>query len=128
MKLFCPNKKFNVIWKWDINFKFSHINLLEQYFSQSRGFFVYRTMVPFAKNSWPNGLEILLDAESYDYALSSSGSEGLIISVIYQVSNARSTFMSYSKKFFTQKWFFSAGHSDHEKYWNKYSTRFFDYK
>ena len=42
-------------------------------------------MVPFSKNSWPNGLEFLFDVESFDYALSSSGSEGLVLSVIYHL-------------------------------------------
>ena len=42
-------------------------------------------MVPFAKNSLPNGLELLIDVESYDYAVSSTGSEGIIISILYQL-------------------------------------------
>ena len=42
-------------------------------------------MVPFAKNSLPNGLELLIDAESYDYAISSTGSEGIIMSILYQL-------------------------------------------
>ena len=42
-------------------------------------------MTPFSKNSWPNGLEFLFDAESYDYGLSSSGSEGLVLSIIYHL-------------------------------------------
>ncbi len=42
-------------------------------------------MVPFAKNSLPNGLELLIDAESYDYAVSSTGSEGIIMSILYQL-------------------------------------------
>ena len=42
-------------------------------------------MVPFSKSSWQNGLELLFDAESYDYAESPSGSEGLVLSVIYQL-------------------------------------------
>jgi hypothetical protein len=41
-------------------------------------------MVPFAKNSLPNGLELLIDAESYDYAVSSTGSEGIVMSILYQ--------------------------------------------
>lgn len=44
-----------------------------------------RTMVPFAKNSLPNGLELLIDAESYDYAISSTGSEGIVMSILYQL-------------------------------------------
>ena len=42
-------------------------------------------MVPFAKNSLPNGLELLIDAESYDYAVSSTGSEGIVMSILYQL-------------------------------------------
>jgi hypothetical protein len=42
-------------------------------------------MVPFAKNSMPNGLELLIDVESYDYAVSSTGSEGIIMSILYQL-------------------------------------------
>ena len=42
-------------------------------------------MVPFAKNSLPNGLELLIDAESYDYAISSTGSEGIVMSILYQL-------------------------------------------
>ena len=49
-------------------------------------FFIFlRTMVPFAKNSLPNGLELLIDAESYDYAVSSTGSEGIVMSILYQL-------------------------------------------
>ncbi len=47
--------------------------------------FSNRQMVPFAKNSLPNGLELLIDAESYDYAVSSTGSEGIIMSILYQL-------------------------------------------
>ena len=42
-------------------------------------------MVPFAKNSLPNGLELLIDVESYDYAISSTGSEGIVMSILYQL-------------------------------------------
>jgi len=42
-------------------------------------------MAPFAKNSLQNGLELLLDVESYDYAVSSTGSEGIIMSILYQL-------------------------------------------
>ena len=42
-------------------------------------------MVPFAKNSLPNGLELLIDVESYDYAVSSIGSEGIIVSILNQL-------------------------------------------
>lgn len=44
-----------------------------------------RTVVPFAKNSLPNGLQLLVDVESFDYAVSSTGSEGVIISVLHQL-------------------------------------------
>ena len=56
-----------------------------QSWSISELFLALRTMVPFSKNSWPNGLEFLFDVESYDYALSSSGSEGLVLSIIYHL-------------------------------------------
>ena len=42
-------------------------------------------MVPFAKNSLLNGLELLLDIESYDYAVSSTYGEGVIMSILYQL-------------------------------------------
>ena len=44
-----------------------------------------RTMVPFAKNSLPNGLELLVDVETYDYAASSAESEGIFMSILYQL-------------------------------------------
>ena len=53
--------------------------------SFTANFSIFRTMVPFAKNSLPNGLELLIDAESYDYAISSTGSEGIIMSILYQL-------------------------------------------
>ena len=40
---------------------------------------IHRTLVPFAKNSLPNGLQLLIDTESFDYGVSSTGSEGLHI-------------------------------------------------
>jgi hypothetical protein len=42
-------------------------------------------MVPFAKNSLLNGLELLVDVESYDYAVSSTVSEGIIMGILYQL-------------------------------------------
>ena len=42
-------------------------------------------MVPFAKNSLPNGLELLVDVETYDYAASSAESEGIFMSILYQL-------------------------------------------
>ena len=42
-------------------------------------------MVPFAKNSLPNGMQLLVDVEAFDYAVSTTGSEGLIISVLHQL-------------------------------------------
>ena len=42
-------------------------------------------MVPFSKNSLPNGLEILIDVESFDYAMSSSGGEGAVVSILHQL-------------------------------------------
>ncbi len=49
-------------------------------------FYSSRTVVPFAKNSLPNGMQLLIDVEAYDYAVSTTGSEGLIVSVLHQVS------------------------------------------
>ncbi len=43
-------------------------------------------MVPFAKNSLTNGFELILDVESYDYAVSSTGSEGIVLSILHQAS------------------------------------------
>jgi hypothetical protein len=42
-------------------------------------------MVPFSKNSLPNGLEILIDVEAFDYAISASGGEGVAISILHQL-------------------------------------------
>jgi hypothetical protein len=47
--------------------------------------FFYRTVVPFAKNSLPNGMQLLVDVEAFDYAVSTTGSEGLIVSILHQV-------------------------------------------
>lgn len=42
-------------------------------------------MLPYAKNGVNNGLELLLDAEAYDYASSPTGSEGFAISILHQL-------------------------------------------
>ena len=42
-------------------------------------------MVPFAKNSLPNGLELLVDVETYDFAASSAEREGIFMSILYQL-------------------------------------------
>ncbi len=42
-------------------------------------------MVPFAKNSLTNGFEMIMDVEAYDYAVTSTGSEGVILSILHQV-------------------------------------------
>jgi hypothetical protein len=42
-------------------------------------------VVPFAKNSLPNGLQLLVDVEAFDYAVSTTGSEGLIVSILHQL-------------------------------------------
>jgi len=52
----------------------------------SYSFYSSRTVVPFAKNSLPNGMQLLIDVEAYDYAVSTTGSEGLIVSILHQVS------------------------------------------
>ena len=46
---------------------------------------VFRTNKAFARNGFSNGLELLLDAEVYDYALSKSGMEGFTLSVLYHL-------------------------------------------
>jgi hypothetical protein len=40
---------------------------------------------PFAKNSLPNGMQLLIDVEAFDYSVSTTGSEGLILSILHQV-------------------------------------------
>ena len=45
----------------------------------------FRTNRPFAKNGIKNGLQILLDAETYDYASSPSGSQGFILSILHHL-------------------------------------------
>jgi hypothetical protein len=42
-------------------------------------------MVPFAKNSLPNGLQMVLDAEAFDYGVSVTGSEGFVLSLLHQL-------------------------------------------
>ncbi len=42
-------------------------------------------MQPFAKNSLPNGMHLLIDVEAFDYAVSTTGSEGLILSILHQL-------------------------------------------
>jgi len=46
---------------------------------------IFRTVQPFAKNSLPNGVSLLVDVEAFDYAASSTGSEGIVISVLHQL-------------------------------------------
>jgi hypothetical protein len=45
----------------------------------------YRTVKPFAKNSLPNGIQFLIDVEAFDYSVSTTGSEGLILSILHQL-------------------------------------------
>ncbi len=45
----------------------------------------FRNVQPFAKNSLPNGMQMLIDVEAFDYAVSSTGSEGLILSILHQL-------------------------------------------
>jgi len=42
-------------------------------------------MVPFAKNSNQNGLQLVLDAEAFDYAVSVTSSEGFVLSLLHQL-------------------------------------------
>ena len=42
-------------------------------------------MVSYAKNSVTNGLELVMDVESYDYSVSSTSSEGIVLSILHQV-------------------------------------------
>ena len=50
---------------------------------ESTGNSVFSTNVPFAKSGLSYGLELLLDAEVFDYALSKSGNEGFILGVLH---------------------------------------------
>ena len=45
----------------------------------------FRTNKPFSRNGMNNGLELLLDAEVYDYALSKSGIEGFTLSILHHL-------------------------------------------
>ena len=45
----------------------------------------YRTNKVFARNGLTNGLELLLDAEVFDYASSKSGNEGFVLSVLHHL-------------------------------------------
>ena len=42
-------------------------------------------MKPFARNGKNNGLQILLDAETYDYGSSLSGAEGFTLSILHHL-------------------------------------------
>jgi len=42
-------------------------------------------MVPGASNSKHNGFKIIFDVEAYDYVKSSSGSEGIYLSMLHQL-------------------------------------------
>ena len=41
--------------------------------------------IPFARNGLTNGIEMILDAEVYDYALSKSGMEGFTLSILHHL-------------------------------------------
>ena len=45
----------------------------------------FRTNKPFARNGLANGLTLLLDVEVYDYASSTTGSEGMFLSVLHHL-------------------------------------------
>jgi hypothetical protein len=42
-------------------------------------------MKPFAKNSLQNGIQLLMDIETFDYTVSSTASEGAIVSILHQL-------------------------------------------
>ena len=44
-----------------------------------------QTALPYCKNGVNNGLQIMLDAETFDYASSLSGSEGFVLSVLHHL-------------------------------------------
>ena len=44
-----------------------------------------RTTKPLARNGIKNGLQILLDAETYDYASTPNGGEGFILSILHHL-------------------------------------------
>ena len=45
----------------------------------------FRTTKPLARNGIKNGLQILLDAETYDYGSSPNGGEGFILSILHHL-------------------------------------------
>ena len=45
----------------------------------------YSSNIPFARNGLTNGIEMILDAEVYDYALSKSGMEGFTLSILHHL-------------------------------------------
>ena len=42
-------------------------------------------MKPFAKNGIQNGFEILVDVEAFDYSMSPTTGEGIIISILHNL-------------------------------------------
>ncbi len=46
---------------------------------------ISRIMEPFSKYSLPNGLELLLDVEAFDYSRSASGAEGVVVSILHHL-------------------------------------------
>ena len=42
-------------------------------------------MKPFAKNGLQNGFEILVDVESFDYTISPTAGEGIIVSILHHL-------------------------------------------
>ena len=49
--------------------------------------YLFRTIKPFSKNGIKNGFQVLLDAETYDYASSPSGGEGFTLSISHQLDS-----------------------------------------
>ena len=52
-------------------------------------------MVSYAKNSVTNGLELVMDVESYDYSVSSTSSEGIVLSILHQVPSGERNLVTY---------------------------------
>jgi len=45
----------------------------------------FRTVLPFAKNSLANGLQLLIDIEAFDYAHTPTGAEGAVVGITHHL-------------------------------------------